>query len=105
MGTGELLGKPDELCRGGGTLGCTSILSRGELLIYPSCFMLRKQGQVPARGATKLKYRLFFATNNRTSDLTGYFKNFLKFCGMLEANLVGKNMETCFHLVHGIYFS
>ena len=31
MGTGELLGKPDEMQ--GGTLRWTSILSRGELLL------------------------------------------------------------------------
>ena len=53
--------------------------------------MLRKLGQAPARGTTRLKYRLFFfVTNSRTSDLTRYFKNILKFCEMLEANLLEK---------------
>ena len=33
MGTGELLGKPDEMLVGGGTLQWTSILFRGELLL------------------------------------------------------------------------
>ena len=72
---------------------------------YPSCFLLRKQGQAPARGGGALgSSTAFFATKNSTSDLTGYFKTFLKFCGMLEANLVGKNMETCFHHGHGNLF-
>ena len=30
--------------------------------------------------------------------------NFLKFCGMLEANLVGKNLETCFDHGHDNLF-
>ena len=107
MGTGELLGKPDEMLVGGGK-PCDGLASHpGGSCNYPSCFLLRKQGPVPARGGggtTRLKYRLFFATNNSTSDLTGYFKTFLKFCGMLEANLVGKNMETCLHHGHGNLF-
>ena len=72
-----------------------------ESCYYPCGFMVRKQGQLPAREATRLKYRVFFTTNDSTSNLTGYLKNFLKFCGMLETNLVEKNMETYFHHGHG----
>ena len=57
MGTGELLGKPDEM-QGGEP--CDGLVSYpGGSCYYPCGFMLRKQGQPPARGATRLKYRLF----------------------------------------------
>ena len=107
MGTGELLGKPDEMLVGGGK-PCDGLASHpGGSCNYPSCFLLRKQGPVPAGGGGAplgLSTDFFFATNNSTSDLTGYFKTFLKFCGMLEANLMGKNLETCFHHGHGNLF-
>ena len=58
MGTGELLGKPDEM-QGGGE-PCDGLVSYpGGSCYYPRGFMLRKQGQPPARRAIKLKYRLF----------------------------------------------
>ena len=47
MGTGELLGKPDEM-QGGEP--CDGLVSYpGESCYYPHGFMLRKQGQPPAR--------------------------------------------------------
>ena len=60
MGTGELLGKPDEmLVGGGGSLVMDWHPIQGSY--YPSCFLLRKQGQAPAGGGggTRLKYSLF----------------------------------------------
>ena len=48
MGTGELLGKPDEMQ---GVLSCDRLVSYpGGSCYYPHGFMLRKQGQPPARG-------------------------------------------------------
>ena len=69
--------------------------------------MLRKLGQAPARGTTRLKYRLFFLLPilSRTSDLTRYFKNILKFCEMFEANLLEKTWKLVFIMVMIIYFS
>ena len=53
MGTGELLGKPDEILVGGGP--CDGLASHpGGSCNYPSCFLLRKQGQVPAWGGGPL---------------------------------------------------
>ena len=50
MGTGELLGKPDEMLVGGGK-PCDGLASHpGGSCNYPSCFLLRKQGPVPAWG-------------------------------------------------------
>ena len=47
VGTGELLGKPDEM-QGGEP--CDGLVSYpGESCYYPHGFMLRKQGQPPAR--------------------------------------------------------
>ena len=76
----------------------------GSFYCLASCFLLRKQGQVLAGGGALGSSTDFFATNNSASDLTGYLKNFLKFCGMLEANLVGKNLETCFDHGHDNLF-
>ena len=51
MGTGELLGKPDEmLVGGGGSLVMDWHPHPGGSYNYPSCFLLRKQGQAPAGG-------------------------------------------------------
>ena len=98
MGTGELLGKLDEMQ--GGTLRWTSILSRGELLL--SLWLYGQEtGTTSCKGGHQAQVQTFFATNDSTSNLTGYLKNFLKFCGMLETNLVEKNMETYFHHGHG----
>ena len=58
MGTSELLGKLDEMLVGGEP--CDGLVSYpGGSCYYPSGFMLRKQGQLSARGATRFKYRLF----------------------------------------------
>ena len=45
-----------------------------------------------------------FLTNDSTSDLPQHFKNVMEFSGMLEANLVGKNGETCLHHGHDNLF-
>ena len=98
MGTGELLGKLDEMQ--GGTPRWTSILSRGELLL--SLWLYGQEtGTTSCKRGHQAQVQTFFATNDSTSNLTGYLKNFLKFCGMLETNLVEKNMETYFHHGHG----
>ena len=62
MGTGELLGKPDEMLVGGEP--CNGLASySGGSCYYTSCFLLRKQGQVPA-WRVRLKCRLFFFATN-----------------------------------------
>ena len=86
-------------CRGG-TPRWTSILSRGELLL--SLWLYGQEtGTTSCKRGHQAQVQSFFATNDSTSNLTGYLKNFLKFCGMLETNLVEKNMETYFHHGHG----
>ena len=46
-----------------------------------------------------------FLTNDSTSDLPQHFKNVMEFCGMLEANLVGKNWKLVYIMAMIIYFS
>ena len=46
-----------------------------------------------------------FLTNDSTSDLPQHFKNVMEFCGMLEANLVGKNWKLVYIMAIIIYFS
>ena len=58
MGTGELLGKPDEMQ--GGTLQWTSILYiQGRVVIILVALCLGKKDNLLLGGATRLKYRLF----------------------------------------------
>ena len=53
----------------------------------------------------KGRAQTFFLTNDSTSDLPQHFKNVMEFCGMLEANLVGKNWKLVYIMAMIIYFS
>ena len=72
-----------------------------ESCYYPCGFMVRKHWDNFLQGRPLGSSTEFFCYQWQSSNLTGYLKNFLKFCEMLETNLVEKNMETYFRHGHG----